>query len=352
MFLKELERTVKDPELMRNAKPGEASSMIFKETRENAPVRNLRGFLGYFQIARIDHWVKNVFVLPGVVVALSVDRARMASWSWVSFALGMVAVCMVASSNYVLNEILDAPSDLAHPTKRKRPVPAGQVSITWCYVEWIALMAVGLGLAMRISRPFALTLLALWIMGCIYNIPPVRTKDLPYVDVLSEAINNPLRMLAGWYLTGCALVPPASLLLSYWMVGCYFMTMKRFAELRDLGRKQSMGYRKSFAFYDEQRLLVATMFYGSISMLFFGAFIMRYRIELILAFPLVALVMAQYLSLAFKPDSAVQRPEGLYREPALMAAVVACAVVMVILLFTDLPILQRIFSPTIPRGGA
>jgi decaprenyl-phosphate phosphoribosyltransferase len=304
---------------------------------------------GYIQIARLDHWVKNVFVLPGVVVALSVDRARLASWSWISFVLGMLAIGLIASSNYVLNEILDAPSDLAHPTKRYRPVPAGRVSVARAYVEWIALMAVGLALGFYISRPFALTLLALWIMGCIYNVPPLRTKDLPYIDVLSESVNNPLRMLAGWYLTGCTLIPPASLLLSYWMVGCYFMAIKRFGEFRDIGdRQQSASYRKSFAFYNEQRLLVAIMFYGSIAMLFFGAFIMRYRVELILAFPLVALVMAQYLSLAFKPDSAVQRPEGLYREPALMAAVIACVAVMVTLLFVNLPILPRIFSPTIP----
>ncbi len=305
--------------------------------------------LGYIQIARIDHWVKNVFVLPGVVVALSADRARLASWSWISFALGMLAVCLIASSNYVLNEILDAHSDLAHPTKRNRPVPAGRVNVALAYVEWIALMAAGLVLGLYISKLFVLTLLALWIMGCVYNVPPLRTKDLPYVDVLSEAVNNPLRMLAGWYLTGCTLIPPASLLLSYWMVGCYFMAIKRFAEFRDIGdHRQSASYRKSFAFYNEQRLLVAIMFYGSISMLFFGAFIMRYRVELILAFPLVALVMAQYLSLAFKPDSSVQRPEGLYREPALMAAVIACMAAMVILLFVNLPILPRIFSPTIP----
>ena len=34
-------------------------------------------------------------------------------------------------------------------------------------------------------------------MACVYNVPPVRSKDQPYVDVLSEAINNPLRLLAG-----------------------------------------------------------------------------------------------------------------------------------------------------------
>ena len=317
----------------------------------DTPATSARGSRswGYIRIARLDHWVKNVFVLPGVVVALSADRALLASWLWITFLLGMLAIGLVASSNYVLNEILDAPSDLAHPTKGSRPVPAGQVRVAWAYAEWIALMAAGLALGFYISVPFALTLLALWIMGCAYNVPPLRTKDLPYVDVLSEAINNPLRMLAGWYLTGCALIPPASLLLSYWMVGCYFMAIKRFAEFRDIGdHHRSAKYRKSFAFYNDQRLLVAIMFYGSISMLFFGAFIMRYRVELILAFPLVALVMAQYLSLAFKPDSAVQRPEGLYREPALMVAVFACVAVMAALLFVNLPILNRIFSPTIP----
>jgi decaprenyl-phosphate phosphoribosyltransferase len=57
------------------------------------------------------------------------------------------------------------------------------------------------------------------------------------------------------------------------------------------------------------------MFYGSAAMLFLGAFAMRYRLELVLSFPFVSLVMAIYLFLAFRPNSSVQRPEGLYREP-------------------------------------
>jgi decaprenyl-phosphate phosphoribosyltransferase len=300
-------------------------------------------------MARIDYWVKNVFVLPGVVVALSADRSLLESWSWVQFFVGMMAICAIVSSNYVINEILDAPTDLFHPIKKNRPVPAGRVNLRLAYVQWIGFMLTGLGLASLVSRLFAGTLLALWIMGCIYNIPPVRSKDVPYLDVLSEAVNNPLRMLAGWYLTGTTMVAPASLLLSYWMIGCYFMGIKRYAEYRDFNdQMRSASYRKSFGYYNERRLLVSIMFYGSHAMLFFGAFVMRYRAELILAFPLVALVMAQYLSLAFKPDSAVQRPEGLYRERALMAAVVLCAVVMTILSFQDLPVLYRIFSPTIP----
>jgi hypothetical protein len=79
-------------------------------------------------------------------------------------------------------------------------------------------------------------------------------KD-PYLDVLSEAVNNPLRMLAGWFIVGTAAIPPASLLMSYWMVGCYFMAIKRYAELRSIvDLVQAVAYRKSFAFYTEERL--------------------------------------------------------------------------------------------------
>jgi 4-hydroxybenzoate polyprenyltransferase len=302
---------------------------------------------GHLAILRMDHWVKNVFVLPGTVVALSIDHSRLAAFSIWTFLIGMAAVCLISSSNYVLNEILDAPHDLTHPTKSRRPVPSGQVSVPWAYAEWLALMAAGLALSWRISLPFTLSMAALWVMGCVYNIPPVRSKDLPYVDVLSEAINNPLRMVAGWYLTGTAALPPASLLVAYWMVGCYFMAIKRYAEYHEIGdARRSAVYRKSFAYYTGERLLVSILFYASNSMLFFGAFMIRYRLELILAFPLISFVMADYFSLTFKPDSAAQRPEGLYREPVLMTAVTLCAAVMTLLLFVDVPFLYQIFKPT------
>jgi len=322
-----------------------------REVEQGRVNRDPARFKDYIRIARVDHWVKNAFVLPGTVAALFVDRSRLASWSWAAFVLAIVAVCLISSSNYVLNEILDAPSDRAHPTKSDRPVAAGRVNVRWAYAEWIFLMVVGLLLGLLISKLFAGILLALWIMGCGYNIPPVRSKDLPYVDVLSEAINNPLRLLAGWYLTGSAVLPPVTLLLSYWMVGSYFMGIKRFAEFRDIGdHGRSALYRKSFAWYNEPRLLVSIMFYASHAMLFLGAFIMRYRVELILSFPFVALVMAIYLALAFRADSAVQRPEGLYREPALMAAVVVCAAIMTLLLFVDVPFLHTVFKPSLASG--
>jgi 4-hydroxybenzoate polyprenyltransferase len=297
---------------------------------------------GHIRIARIDHWVKNVFVLPGIIVALSVDPGTVSNISIIDLVIGLLALSIITSSNYTINEVLDAPFDKVHPIKHERPVPSGQVNIPLAYVQWLALMAAGLAMAAVISWPFFFTLAALWIMGCVYNIPPARSKDLPYVDVLTESVNNPLRMLAGLYLSGTQVIPPSSLLISYWMIGCYFMGIKRFAEYREIANKSvSAAYRKSFKHYNEARLLNSIIFYGSCSMLFLGAFIALYRIELLVAFPLVAIVMAVYFSLAFKPDSSAQRPEGLYREKVLMAAVIICTVCLVLLLFIDIPALEN-----------
>ena len=212
-----------------------------------------------------------------------------------------VSITLVACSNYVLNEVLDAPFDRLHPTKKNRPAALGLVNIPAAYAQWILMMLAGVAIGWTISRPFAVTALALWVMGCVYNIQPLRTKDVPYLDVLTESVNNPLRMLLGWYAVAAWLVPPLSLLMCYWMIGCYFMALKRFSELREIGDGGVAGaYRASFKRYTQESLLVSVVFYASTAMLFFGAFVIRYRIELLLAFPLVALVMAIYFKLAFE----------------------------------------------------
>jgi 4-hydroxybenzoate polyprenyltransferase len=300
---------------------------------------------GHFEICRLDHWIKNIFILPGLLIAISIYPQSIAPNLIISILVGFLAAGLVASSNYVINEILDAPFDALHPTKCRRPTPAGRVHVKWGYIQWIVLMLVGLGLASMVSRALVLVLLWLWIMGCIYNIPPIRAKDMPYIDVLVESINNPIRLLIGWYIVSPPFQIPVSLLISYWMIGAYLMAIKRFAEMRDISKSISARqYRKSFAYYTEQNLLVSIMFYASSSMLFFGAFVMRYRLELILSFPLIAFIMAMYLNLAFKEDGSAQAPEKLWRETPLMLASFACLILMVFLMNYSIPEFTSFFQ--------
>jgi 4-hydroxybenzoate polyprenyltransferase len=312
------------------------------------PFSSVRGRLAaHLDLFRLDHSVKQVFVLPGIVVAASIAGAPASQALAWRTALGLAAVVAVASSNYVLNEMLDAPFDRLHPTKCMRPAASGMVHLSLAYAQWIACGAVGFLLALAVSKMLFLSVLSLWAMGCLYNIPPIRTKDVPYLDVLSESINNPIRFCVGWYIVTSTVLPPASLLIAYWMLGGYFMALKRFSEFRQIGYESAVLYRRSFLFYTEQSLLAAVLFYAATSMLFFGAFIMRYRMEMIFAFPFIALLMADYFNLAFTQDSPVQNPEKLYGEPRLMALLGLCCTVLVLTSFVQMPWLAAIF----PKSG-
>ncbi|MCK5214119.1 MAG: hypothetical protein KAR05_02045 [Candidatus Omnitrophica bacterium] len=69
-------------------------------------------------------------------------------------------------------------------------------------------------------------------MGILYNVKPFRTKEKPYVDVLSESLNNPTRLMMGWFMVVDGPLTPLSALIAYWMGGAFLMGVKRFAEYR------------------------------------------------------------------------------------------------------------------------
>ena len=299
----------------------------------------------YVSIARPDHWFKNVFMLAGIVLACFYNHGHLESFNAVSVVWALASVCLVASSYYVLNEILDAPSDRDHPVKCRRPVPSGQVSVPLAYVQWILLGIAGLAVALMVNLAFFKVAVVLWIMGLAYNVPPVRTKDLPYLDVLSESLNNPLRLAMGWFVVSTDVIPPASLLGTWWFIGAFFMASKRFAEYRTIGDSQrAASYRSSFRYYDENRLLVSMFFYASAAALLLGVFIIRYHLELILSVPLIAGFFAYYLHIALKNNSAVQNPERLYRESGLMVYLVVCVTSFIGLMFVEIPVLYEVFN--------
>jgi len=299
----------------------------------------------YVQLARIDHWFKNAFMLFGAILAFFFEPSLFRLEAAPALAIAFLATCLVASSNYVLNEVLDAPFDRKHPTKRNRPAAAEQVRRRYALAEWLALGAAGVGLGLVVHPYFAASALALWLMGIVYNVRPIRTKELPYLDVLSESVNNALRLLLGWFALIQSQFPPVSLIVAYWMAGAFFMAIKRFAEYRQLGdAKIARLYRRSFAHYDENRLLVSAFFYALMGALFGGVFIVRYHLELILILPLVAGFFAYYMQLGLKENSPVQNPEKLHLERGFLAFSVASGIVFVLLMFTHIPVLYELFN--------
>lgn len=302
----------------------------------------------YVSIARPSHWLKNVFMLPGVLLAW---LACPEEFSLGFVLLGVFATCLICSSNYTVNEVLDAKEDRHHPEKRDRPAASGRIRPVLGYLQWIVLILVGLYLSWLVSVPFLIVQCVLVGMGILYNVRPIRTKDWPYLDVLSESVNNPIRLLLGWYAARCPAVPPASLLLSYWMLGAYFMAVKRFAEMRHIGDADvAAAYRKSFAHYTPERLLVSILFYVTAAAFFGGVFLIRYRVEMILAVPVLAGFVAYYLWIGHLPNSPAQHPELLCKRKGFLAYALVTAGVLLVTLWIRLPWLSRLFESSLPGG--
>ena len=293
--------------------------------------------VGYIKIARIDHWFKNVFMLPGTALALIFTNVPLAEVIWPTI-IGILSVCFTASANYVINEWLDAEFDQHHPVKKNRPSVGGGLQAKYVYLEYCCLIIISLSLGSLLTTEFMIFLIALLVMGVLYNVKPFRTKDRVYTDVLSESINNPLRLLLGWSAIVTGALPPSSSLLAYWMGGAFLMAIKRYAEFRFIDDQERAGlYRKSFKYYTEETLLLSAFFYALSSSFFLGIFLIKYKVEFLLSFPLFALLFVWYLAIGRKPHSPTQNPEKLYKERKFILYIAFLALAITAIFFVDLP---------------
>jgi decaprenyl-phosphate phosphoribosyltransferase len=310
------------------------------------------GLREYIAVIRPDNWIKNVFMVPGMAFALSIFNTAFSTDLVVKIVIGVISICLIASANYVINEYLDKSFDKFHPLKKNRSSVVTVINPVILYSEYALLAIVGLSLAYFVSHKFFSTAFFLLIMGVIYNVKPLRSKDRVFLDVLSESINNPIRFAAGWFIFSPALgvpdskwdlnwintFPPISIIIAYWMGGAFLMATKRFAEFRLIGDPAVAGqYRRSFRFYTENSLLVSMFFYAITSAFFLGIFLIKDRIELLVSFPFFALLFSWYLRIGLLTDSPVQGSEKLYTRKWFMLYLVLFTILLCILMFVKIP---------------
>jgi 4-hydroxybenzoate polyprenyltransferase len=304
-------------------------------------------FSDYLALARFDHSAKHVFVVPGFVLA-GLLRGWQSETLALQVFLGMLVAVCIASANYVINEYLDRDFDRHHPTKSHRRAVRHALRGSVVFFEWAALLSLGLTCAYLASATMLVVACLFALQGVVYNVPPIRAKDKPYLDVISESINNPLRLLIGWAMVDPTTLPPSSIILSFWFGGAFLMAVKRYSEYREVvashGREILVRYRASFAGYSEISLNISCFAYGLLSTFFLAVFLIKYRVEYLLLTPVIIAIFSYYLALATLPNSSVQNPEKLFRDRKLMLLIALFCLLFGVTTWVEIPALSAFSS--------
>jgi 4-hydroxybenzoate polyprenyltransferase len=276
------------------------------------------------RLMRPLQWYKNVLVfVPFVFVGWLFEPVP-----FVLSVIAFVALCLVSSANYAVNDVLDSSVDRLHPEKRERPIASGRVSVSVALVFAAGLLVASAVISFTLSSAFGALVIGLFVWTLLYS---VAFKREPIVDVLAIGVNFVARAVAG------AVV--ISVPVSAWLVLCtFFLSLvlsvgKREAELVYLGA-DAARHRRTLAGFTPR--LTHLLMVSSVSLLvlsyalfvFFGG-----HPGLFITLPLSLYSVWRFAQLVEQGSVIARHPEFVVRDARLVVAVVLWAVLAFVVMY-------------------
>jgi 4-hydroxybenzoate polyprenyltransferase len=164
--------------------------------------------MGLIRCMRPSQWIKNGFVFAPLVFSSQLMHPYFA----LREIFACVAFCLTASAIYLWNDTLDWKSDLAHPEKKSRPIPSGQLSAVLAVVAGSVLLAMGMAAGLALGVKTGGLLASYAVINILYSL---WLKHVAIVDLMSIASGFVLRVVAG----SAAIFVEAS----HWLLMCTFL---------------------------------------------------------------------------------------------------------------------------------
>lgn len=294
----------------------------------------------YFRLFRVNQWIKNLIVFTTIIFAGKLFDLPLFLNSLYAF----VVFCLLSSTSYVLNDIIDYPYDRKHPIKKMRPIASGQITIQ--QATFLVFIFTIISLVISLFFSFTLFFLALFFI-LLHFFYSLYLKRYPTVDIFSISFSFMIRTLAGEVVTGYHL--PIWLLLTIFFISLFMATIKRHAELTLHGRET----RESLYRYKEHFLDFLTYTFGTATILayafytymekppqvttIFSSFMTEVfpsfeaRKWMMVTIPLVVYGIARYAQLLYEKDEG-ERPEKIITKDKPLVITIMIWVMIVIAL--------------------
>lgn len=282
----------------------------------------------YASLARPQQWVKNGFVLAGLLFGHALGDPVMA---WAAIA-ATAAFCLVSSAVYAMNDCVDRVRDREHPEKRNRPIASGAIPVRSAAMFGVALAAAGLALGAW-SGPLVPVLLSAYVaLNIGYS---AGLKRVPVVDVAIIATGFMLRILAGTL--GIGIEPSRWLLLCGFMVTLFLGFAKRRAELGQLASGAG-AHRPVLDAYSEAFLDGAVLACAAGMLACYGFYtvspdtVAQHGTDLVLTMPFVLFGTFRYLYRLRHQGGGGDPSSELVRDPWLLASAVGWVATVALLI--------------------
>ncbi|NDJ53245.1 MAG: decaprenyl-phosphate phosphoribosyltransferase [Chloroflexi bacterium] len=161
--------------------------MASSTTAVNQVIGQVRGLI---RTMRPRQWVKNGFIF----VALVFDRKLFQPEYLLATIAGFALFSLAASTVYLINDVVDIDADRAHPTKRNRPLPSGQLSKTVAIGAAVSLPLIVLPLSFLLRPSFGFVVAGYLLLQLAYSF---QLKHIVILDVMAIAAGFVLRVVAG-----------------------------------------------------------------------------------------------------------------------------------------------------------
>lgn len=281
------------------------------------------------RLMRPHQWVKNSFVLTGLIFGHAWHDPTLVIQALTAFA----AFCLISSTIYVINDIIDIEEDKHHPTKRNRPLPSGKLTISNAAIFAVILGVAGLLLAALASYKVVIILVIYGLMNLAYSI---KLKHIVILDVFIIAAGFMLRILAGTL--GLGIPPSQWLLLCGLMVTLFLGFSKRRAEIIVLSDDKS-AHRKVLEDYspvllDKMIVITAAGVIMSYSLYTMSAetILIHRTANLVYTVPFVIYGVFRYIYLLHQQRSGGDPSRDLVRDPHMLTVLLAWFIITIALI--------------------